>query len=148
MAHGPCGPEFREAFSCFVFSKEEPKGMDCIDRFKGMQDCFRRHPDVYGEELADDEDGKGEGEGEVQVEGSPAAPPLGEDGLPVAARSATSVQRTPAGDGTTARDSTADEIAKEKMVTDRVVRQHGEEASESKDLVPKAAHDSRSAIAN
>ena len=34
MAHGPCGPEFRAAFSCFVFSKEEPKGMDCIDRFK------------------------------------------------------------------------------------------------------------------
>lgn len=34
MAHGPCGPEFREAFSCFVFSKEEPKGIDCIDRFK------------------------------------------------------------------------------------------------------------------
>ena len=34
MAHGPCGEQFREAFSCFVYSKEEPKGMDCIDRFK------------------------------------------------------------------------------------------------------------------
>lgn len=34
MADGPCGPEFKEAFSCFVFSEEEPKGMDCIDRFK------------------------------------------------------------------------------------------------------------------
>jgi intermembrane space import and assembly protein 40 len=34
MADGPCGPQFKEAFSCFVFSKEEPKGMDCIDRFK------------------------------------------------------------------------------------------------------------------
>jgi intermembrane space import and assembly protein 40 len=34
MAHGPCGENFREAFSCFVFSKEEPKGMDCIDKFK------------------------------------------------------------------------------------------------------------------
>jgi len=34
MAHGPCGPEFREAFSCFVYSKEEPKGVDCIDKFK------------------------------------------------------------------------------------------------------------------
>jgi intermembrane space import and assembly protein 40 len=34
MAHGPCGEQFREAFSCFVFSKEEPKGMDCIDKFK------------------------------------------------------------------------------------------------------------------
>jgi intermembrane space import and assembly protein 40 len=34
MAHGPCGEQFKEAFSCFVFSKEEPKGMDCIDKFK------------------------------------------------------------------------------------------------------------------
>lgn len=34
MAHGPCGEEFRTAFSCFVFSQEEPKGMDCIDKFK------------------------------------------------------------------------------------------------------------------
>ncbi|KDN45569.1 hypothetical protein RSAG8_04893, partial [Rhizoctonia solani AG-8 WAC10335] len=29
MAHGPCGPQFREAFSCFVHSNEEPKGVDC-----------------------------------------------------------------------------------------------------------------------
>ena len=34
MAHGPCGEEFKAAFSCFVFSKEEPKGMDCIEKFK------------------------------------------------------------------------------------------------------------------
>lgn len=34
MAHGPCGEEFRNAFSCFVYSKEEPKGVDCIDKFK------------------------------------------------------------------------------------------------------------------
>lgn len=34
MAHGPCGEDFRAAFSCFVFSKSEPKGMDCIDNFK------------------------------------------------------------------------------------------------------------------
>lgn len=49
MAHGPCGPEFREAFSCFVFSEVEPKGIDCVEKFKGMQDCFRRHPEVYGD---------------------------------------------------------------------------------------------------
>ena len=58
MAHGSCGEEFRAAFSCFVYSKEEPKGMDCIERFKGMQDCFRKHPDEYGSELEDDEDGE------------------------------------------------------------------------------------------
>lgn len=49
MAHGPCGPEFREAFSCFVFSEQEPKGIDCVERFKGMQDCFRRHPEIYSD---------------------------------------------------------------------------------------------------
>ncbi|KAG2132000.1 uncharacterized protein EDB93DRAFT_1340208 [Suillus bovinus] len=49
MAHGPCGPEFREAFSCFVYSEKEPKGIDCVEKFKAMQTCFREHPDVYGD---------------------------------------------------------------------------------------------------
>ncbi len=40
MAHGPCGPDFREAFSCFVYSKEEPKGMECIDKFKYVFECY------------------------------------------------------------------------------------------------------------
>jgi len=56
MAHGPCGEEFKAAFSCFVYSNEEPKGVECIDKFKGMQDCFRAHPEMYGSELEDDED--------------------------------------------------------------------------------------------
>ena len=34
MAHGPCGEEFRAAFSCFVYSEEEPKGIECIEKFK------------------------------------------------------------------------------------------------------------------
>ena len=34
MAHGPCGEEFKTAFSCFVYSEEDPKGMDCIDKFQ------------------------------------------------------------------------------------------------------------------
>ena len=41
--------QFREAFSCFVFSEQEPKGIDCVEKFKVMQDCFREHPDVYAE---------------------------------------------------------------------------------------------------
>ncbi|KAK8090616.1 mitochondrial intermembrane space import and assembly protein 40-B [Apiospora phragmitis] len=65
MAHGPCGEEFKAAFSCFVYSNEEPKGMDCIDKFQHMQDCFRLHPEVYGDELADDE------ESEAAVNGAP-----------------------------------------------------------------------------
>lgn len=37
MATGPCGVEFREAFSCFHYSEAEPKGSDCYDTFKTMQ---------------------------------------------------------------------------------------------------------------
>ena len=40
MAHGPCGEEFREAFSCFVHSTEEPKGMECIEKFKYVFECY------------------------------------------------------------------------------------------------------------
>lgn len=56
MAHGPCGSEFKEAFSCFVYSTADPKGVDCIPKFKLMQDCFRRHPEDYREQLELDEE--------------------------------------------------------------------------------------------
>ncbi|EJU04035.1 hypothetical protein DACRYDRAFT_48365 [Dacryopinax primogenitus] len=56
MAHGPCGQQFRDAFSCFVYSNEEPKGINCVEKFRAMQDCFREHPDVYGEEIMGDDD--------------------------------------------------------------------------------------------
>jgi mitochondrial intermembrane space import and assembly protein 40 len=49
MAYGPCGLQFREAFSCFVFSEQEPKGIECVEKFKAMQDCFREHPEVYAD---------------------------------------------------------------------------------------------------
>ena len=49
MAHGPCGPEFREAFSCFVYSEAEPKGINCVEKFQNMQDCFRAHPEIYAD---------------------------------------------------------------------------------------------------
>lgn len=49
MATGPCGEQFKAAFSCFVYSEAEPKGVDCVELFKVMQDCFREHPEVYGE---------------------------------------------------------------------------------------------------
>ncbi|KAF4620685.1 hypothetical protein D9613_000749 [Agrocybe pediades] len=56
MAHGPCGPEFREAFSCFIYSEEEPKGINCVEKFQNMQNCFRAHPEVYADEIMDDDD--------------------------------------------------------------------------------------------
>ncbi|KAJ9569757.1 uncharacterized protein HLK63_D03685 [Nakaseomyces glabratus] len=56
MAHGPCGEEFKAAFSCFVYSEAEPKGIDCVEKFQHMQDCFRRYPEHYAEQLADPAD--------------------------------------------------------------------------------------------
>lgn len=71
MAHGPCGEEFKAAFSCFVYSTEEVKGVDCIDKFQHMQDCFRQYPEIYGSELADDE----ESDAAVPIEGAADAEP-------------------------------------------------------------------------
>ncbi|KAK9315000.1 hypothetical protein V1522DRAFT_406023 [Lipomyces starkeyi] len=51
MAHGPCGEEFKAAFSCFVFSEEEPKGVNCVPLFEVMQNCFRKYPETYAEDL-------------------------------------------------------------------------------------------------
>lgn len=48
MATGPCGLEFREAFSCFHYSKEEVKGSDCFEEFRTMQNCMSKYPSVYG----------------------------------------------------------------------------------------------------
>lgn len=60
MATGPCGVEFRDAFSCFHYSEADPKGSDCYDAFKTMQDCFTKYPAVYnksgGSDDGDDND--------------------------------------------------------------------------------------------
>ncbi|KAI0256119.1 hypothetical protein BJV78DRAFT_439813 [Lactifluus subvellereus] len=79
MAYGPCGMQFREAFSCFVFSEQEPKGIDCVEKFKAMQDCFRENPDVYGEEIMNDDD---------DDEELPAQSPTSKDAIPASTASA------------------------------------------------------------
>ncbi|KAK6439651.1 hypothetical protein LTR95_004145 [Oleoguttula sp. CCFEE 5521] len=114
MADGPCGEQFRAAFSCFVFSKEEPKGVDCIENFKGMQDCFRLHPEVYGSELEEEEV---DGELERQAGGAEGAVG-GEAEQPVR--------------------KTADEKAQTPAVQEMT---RSEPVSESEELVPKAWHD-------
>ena len=63
MASGPCGVEFRDAFSCFHYSEEDPKGSDCIDNFRTMQECMVSYPDLYpvgGEDKAEDKKEKEE----------------------------------------------------------------------------------------
>lgn len=50
MASGPCGVEFREAFSCFHYSTNEVKGSECVDKFMEMQDCMTKYPKLYSKE--------------------------------------------------------------------------------------------------
>ncbi|XP_013864521.1 coiled-coil-helix-coiled-coil-helix domain containing 4b [Austrofundulus limnaeus] len=47
MASGPCGTEFKDAFSCFHYSKEEVKGSECLEQFRAMQECLQRYPELY-----------------------------------------------------------------------------------------------------
>ncbi|KAH8326113.1 hypothetical protein KR067_001961, partial [Drosophila pandora] len=61
MATGPCGVDFREAFSCFQYSKADPKGSDCYDAFTKMRDCFQKYPTVYNKSGGDDDDEDGMG---------------------------------------------------------------------------------------
>ena len=56
MATGPCGVEFREAFSCFHYSEAEPKGSDCYEAFSTMQSCFAKYPEVYNKSNTGDDD--------------------------------------------------------------------------------------------
>mgnify|MGYP001794010342 CR=1 FL=1 len=55
MAYGPCGGQFRAAFSCFHYSEAEVKGSDCIDQFRDMQQCFVKYPEIYGKDDEEDE---------------------------------------------------------------------------------------------
>jgi len=121
MAHGPCGEQFREAFSCFVFSKDEPKGIDCIDKFKGMQDCFREHPDVYGAELEDDE---------APQEGAEA--PVEGQAVPEGAEKVSKPQGRDSDEVVAGKQERSSQAAQQVKQTEAL--------SESEELVPKAWH--------
>jgi intermembrane space import and assembly protein 40 len=135
MAHGPCGEQFREAFSCFVFSKDEPKGIDCIDKFKGMQDCFREHPDIYGAELEDDEEAPSEGlEAPAAAEGQAISSPEHAAGSPHDGGEKVS---KPYGQDSDA--VVAGKTERAEKAAQQVKKDHGP-TSESETMVPKAWH--------
>lgn len=58
MASGPCGEQFKSAFSCFHYSQEEVKGSDCLDQFRAMQECMQKYPDLYPQEDEEEEHSK------------------------------------------------------------------------------------------
>lgn len=151
MAHGPCGEEFKAAFSCFVYSTEEPKGMDCIDKFKfvqsdlsayhsecshvltlryrGMQECFRRYPDVYGAELEDDDEADA-----AAATAAGVSEPSEQPASPTVSAATAEI------------DASSDSEGKEGRAKDVHAQVKSEvaekaEQAESDDLVPKAWHD-------
>lgn len=56
MASGPCGEQFKSAFSCFHYSTEDIKGSDCVDQFRAMQECMQKYPDLYPQEDEEEEE--------------------------------------------------------------------------------------------
>nr|XP_019942002.1 PREDICTED: mitochondrial intermembrane space import and assembly protein 40 [Paralichthys olivaceus] len=78
MASGPCGSQFKEAFSCFHYSTEEVKGSECIDNFRNMQECMQRYPELYPQE--EDKESSTQAESDTgpasaaQTEGSSLSP--------------------------------------------------------------------------
>lgn len=72
MASGPCGQQFKEAFSCFHYSKEEVKGSECLDNFRSMQECMQRYPELYPQE--DDSEPPKQTDDAVQTATDEAAP--------------------------------------------------------------------------
>ncbi|PKY05029.1 intermembrane space protein [Aspergillus campestris IBT 28561] len=135
MAHGPCGEEFKAAFSCFVYSQEDPKGIECIDKFKGMQDCFRAHPDVYGAELEDDDEApQAQAEAETEAEAPAASASAAAIEAPITANEIEAAS-APEEKRTQAREVLS------QVKTDAAVQG---ELAESDDLMPKAWHDTES----
>jgi len=55
-ASGPCGFEFREAFTCFHYSTSEAKGSECIDKFTALNDCMAEYPTLYSRDKREEDD--------------------------------------------------------------------------------------------
>ncbi|KAM4820978.1 mitochondrial intermembrane space import and assembly protein 40 isoform 1-T1 [Thomomys bottae] len=56
MASGPCGEQFKSAFSCFHYSTEDIKGSDCVNQFRAMQECMQKYPDLYPQDEEEEEE--------------------------------------------------------------------------------------------
>jgi intermembrane space import and assembly protein 40 len=56
LKDGPCGSNFVEAFSCFIRSDHEEKGMDCLPQFAAFQECLRGNPEHVDKIMQDADD--------------------------------------------------------------------------------------------
>lgn len=98
-----------------------------------MQDCFRQHPDVYGAELEDEEDGD---EQPVATATDAQAAPQS-DSVALSSRQTEKVARPPKPESQTETSRHQAQAAK-KQVQETT---GGEPLDETPELVPKATHD-------
>ncbi|CDQ61549.1 unnamed protein product [Oncorhynchus mykiss] len=101
MASGPCGTQFKEAFSCFHYSNEEVKGSECIDNFRAMQECMQKYPELYPQE--DENEGVAAGGADATAPDSSPAPVASSDST----LSSPTPESAPSSDNTPPTDSQA-----------------------------------------
>ncbi|XP_043925823.1 mitochondrial intermembrane space import and assembly protein 40-like [Protopterus annectens] len=53
-ASGPCGEQFKAAFSCFHYRTEEVKGSDCLEQCRAIQECMQRYLELHPQEDKDE----------------------------------------------------------------------------------------------
>merc|ERR1719400_2135035 len=82
MAVGPCGLEFREAFSCFHYSKSEVKGSECLEQFAKLQMCMKDFPELYEEKNKDGGETESSGDAKKEEEESTKDSPSSTDSQP------------------------------------------------------------------
>ena len=112
--------------------------------YRTMQNCFREHPDIYGSELEEDDAPAEEG----APSPSPAPPPDSGDGsIPAAATSATPELQPPPSSSPNPSAAGTSDTERAQAAKQQVESDHGEPASESDEMVPKAAHDATGANA-
>ncbi|XP_073147866.1 mitochondrial intermembrane space import and assembly protein 40 homolog [Henckelia pumila] len=56
LRNGPCGPQFSDAFVCFLKSTAEEKGSDCVHPFVALQKCIKVNPNAFSKDILEDED--------------------------------------------------------------------------------------------
>ncbi|CRK40248.1 hypothetical protein BN1708_008175 [Verticillium longisporum] len=127
MADGPCGEDFKTAFSCFVYSNEDPKGIDCIEKFQGMQDCFKKYPEIYDPELSDDREDEPVADGNAGASHEPEVAAQNQTTETIAAKVNDAVEKT--------TEKAGEVVEKTKVKVADVKEKVIEKATEAKDKV-------------
>jgi intermembrane space import and assembly protein 40 len=111
-----------------------------LTAFRGMQDCFREHPEMYGSELEDDED---ELEEELHArEGAPATPEPSDASSPPPAEALPQTTQKATSEISEQSNTVQEEAHRDsRSTTASDVQTLGDEGG---DLVPKSVHDASS----